>query len=155
MNCSMQSEISNIDPAWTFRGEIFKIENFPKFAGFVYLITNKITGQKYIGRKYFSSMRMQKGKSRRKSISSDWEKYWSSSDILKKQVQELGKENFKREILALGKTKGDVNYLEVKYQFIFDVLESDLWLNENISGKYHRKPKHIVESRQVDLELLV
>ena len=34
----------------------------------------------------------------------------------------LGKENFKREILCLCKTRGDTNYMEAKIQFDEDVL---------------------------------
>lgn len=139
---------------WKFKGrEVLDADLLGK-AGFVYIITNKDTGERYIGRKYLKSIRKVKGKTRRQSKESDWKTYWSSSDLLKEQVKTLGEDVFEREILCFGKTKGDVNYLEIFYQFMFNVLESDMWLNENIAGKWHKKPSHIKNDRVLDEELL-
>lgn len=140
---------------WTFKGKELLDDDIKGYEGFVYIITNLTTKEKYIGRKYFKSLRKQKGKTRRSSSESNWKEYWSSSDVLKEQVKELGKEKFKREILCLCKTRGDTNYMEVFYQFQFDVLANDKWLNENIAGKWHRKPTHIKEARNIDEKLLI
>ena len=131
---------------WTLGNK--EIEEAPKgYAGFVYLITNTQTGMKYIGRKYFWSVRKVKGKSRRQRPESNWRQYYGSSKPLLEDLAMYGKEIFKREILSIHTTNGDVNYEEVKQQFLHNVLETDGWYNENINGKWHRKPQHIMEAR--------
>lgn len=137
------------DNPWTFEGQVFESEDIGPHFGFVYLIFNRVNGRKYIGRKYFYNIRKQPGKSRRVRKESDWKDYYGSSDELKKDVEELGKENFRRIITSLHKTKGDVNYTEVKEQFLNNVLEDDSFYNENINGKWHSPPQHIVEGRKV------
>jgi hypothetical protein len=128
--------------AWTFNGKEFDSENIGDAYGFVYLITTP-EGQKYIGRKYFWSIRKVKGKSRRQRSESDWKKYYGSSDLLKAKIKDSDKNLFRREIISLHSTKGRVNYEEVKEQFVNGVLESDDYINDNINGKWHRGPEHI------------
>jgi hypothetical protein len=128
--------------AWTFNDKEFDSENIGDAYGFVYLITTP-EGQKYIGRKYFWSIRKVKGKSRRQRTESDWKTYYGSSDVLKAKIKESDKKLFRREIISLHSTKGRVNYEEVKEQFINGVLESDDYINDNINGKWHRGPEHI------------
>jgi hypothetical protein len=123
---------------WTFEDNTFRSEDIGDYKGFVYMITNNITGEKYIGRKYFESHRKKKGAKRKSTSESDWKKYYGSSDYLKKSVKELGKENFKREIISLHKKTGDTNYSETKTLFSFDVLEKEGFINENILGRYFR-----------------
>ena len=128
--------------AWTFNGKEFDSENIGDAYGFVYLITTP-EGQKYIGRKYFWSIRKVKGKSRRQRTESDWKTYYGSSDVLKAKIKESDKKLFRREIISLHSTKGRVNYEEVKEQFAHEVLERDDYINDNINGKWHRSPEHI------------
>lgn len=128
--------------AWTFNGEEFDSENIGDAYGFVYLITTP-EGQKYIGRKYFWSIRKVKGKSRRQRTESDWKTYYGSSDVLKAKIKESDKKLFRREIISLHSTKGRVNYEEVKEQFAHEVLEREDYINDNINGKWHRSPEHI------------
>jgi len=128
--------------AWTFNGKEFDSENIGDAYGFVYLITTP-EGQKYIGRKYFWSIRKVKGKTRRQRSESDWKKYYGSSDLLKAKIKESDRKLFRREIISLHSTKGRVNYEEVKEQFVNGVLESDDYINDNINGKWHRGPEHI------------
>ena len=128
--------------AWTFNGKEFDSEDIGDAYGFIYLITTP-EGQKYIGRKYFWSIRKVKGKSRRQRSESDWKTYYGSSDVLKAKIKESDKKLFKREIISLHSTKGRVNYEEVKEQFVNGVLESDDYINDNINGKWHRGPEHI------------
>ena len=73
--------------AWTFNGKEFDSEDIGDAYGFVYLITTP-EGQKYIGRKYFWSIRKVKGKTRRQRSESDWKKYYGSSDLLKAKIKE-------------------------------------------------------------------
>jgi len=124
---------------WLFNNEPFLDpgENY----GFVYIITNLIDGRKYIGKKFFwTSKRKQVNKVRKRyKAESDWKEYWSSSDELKADIEKLGKEHFKREIIHLCKTKGVTNYLEAKEQFERAVLENkELWYNTWIMVRVSR-----------------
>ena len=125
--------------SWTYVGEPFSdpCDNY----GFVYLITNNTDGRKYIGKKFFWSLkRKQVNKVRKRyKVESDWRDYWSSSDELKADIDRLGKENFTREIIHLCKTKGVTNYLEAKEQFLNNVLENkEEWYNSWIMVKVSR-----------------
>lgn len=134
--------------AWTLDGKAFDSEDIGDSYGFVYIITTP-DGQKYIGRKYFWSVRKVKGKTRRQRSESDWKSYYGSSEVLKAKIKESDKNLFRREIISLHSTKGDVNVTEVRLQFIMNVLEDQTFMNENINGKWHRPPKHVVDSRHV------
>lgn len=135
---------------WQYRGEIFESEMIGDNHGFVYLITNTLNNRKYIGKKFFWSRRRKpvKNKIRKKLVikESDWKDYYGSCDELLEDIKILGKEHFKREILSLHKTKGDVNYNEAKQQFLREVLEKQLELggireyyNSNIMSRYFVK----------------
>lgn len=136
------------DNPWRFDGEVFDSEDVGKYEGFVYCIVNRVDGRKYIGRKYFHSIRKVKGKTRRQRSESDWKTYYGSSKELQEDVKKYGEENFDRVILSLHITRGDCNYEEVKQQFLYNVLEEDGFYNENINGKWYRKPQHISEARK-------
>lgn len=121
---------------WLYNNEPFLTPG--NYYGFVYLITNLLTGRQYIGKKFFwSSKRKQVNKVRKRyKVESDWKTYWSSSDELKEDIKKLGEENFKREIIHLCVNKGTANYLEAKEQFAREVLEnSDKWYNSWIQVK--------------------
>lgn len=112
--------------------------------GFVYCITELDTGKKYIGKKNFWSVRKLpplKGKSRRrtKKSESDWKDYYGSSEEVKTLVESKGVKNYKREIIRLCKTKGEMSYFEAKEQFDRSVLLSDEYYNEFIGCKIHSK----------------
>ena len=132
---------------WSFNNKSFNTEDIRNYEGFVYVIVSQITFRLYIGRKYFFSMRKAKGATRRTKKESDWKVYYGSNKILQDEVKEHGKENYKRVILSLHTTKGDVNYEEVKQQFLQNVLENDNYYNDNINGKWYRKADHIVKGR--------
>ena len=132
---------------WTFDGKDFDSEDISDSYGFVYCITTP-EGRKYIGRKYFWSIRKVKGKSRRQRFESDWKTYYGSSDLLKAKIKETDRNLFKREIISLHSTKGDVNVTEVRLQFIMNVLEDESFINENINGKWRKQPKHIIQKRR-------
>jgi hypothetical protein len=135
---------------WEFNGKPFNTDDIGKYVGYVYVIESLIDGKLYIGRKYFYSRRKPKGATRRVKKESDWKTYYGSSDTVKKLIEEHGKENFRRVILSLHTTEGDCNYEEVRQQFLNNVLEDDRFLNENINGKWHRKPQHIIEGRELN-----
>ena len=125
---------------WLHNGEpVTEIDD--KYIAFVYMITNKLSGRRYIGKKLtkFSRTKTIKGKKKRIKIDSDWREYWSSSDEVKKDVETLGEENFIREILHFCVNKGTSTYMEAKLQFHHEVLEHpDLWYNGQIQCRVHR-----------------
>ena len=135
------------DNPWLFNNKPFNTEDIGKFVGFVYVILSRSNGRHYIGRKYFFSFRKKKGATRRSNAESNRKVYYGSNQDLLDEIKENGKENYKRIILSLHTTKGDVNYEEVKQQFLQNVLEDDKYYNDNINGKWYRKADHIVKGR--------
>lgn len=109
--------------------------------GFVYCITNLQNGMKYIGKKTFLFRKTKRvnGKKKKVLVSSDWKEYFGSNKILKEKVKELGKENFRRDILHFCTSKGEMNYMELVEQITRKVLEQpNLYYNEWISVKISR-----------------
>ena len=126
------------------------VETLPNdCVGFVYLITNNLTGRKYIGKKLakfskttYKTVKQKNGIKKRKKIrskiDSDWQEYWSSSDELKKDIASLGQDSFTREILFYCKSKSECTYIEARTQFEQKVLESDDYYNGQISCRIHQ-----------------
>ena len=130
---------------WTYEGELFNgtqaIED--GYVGFVYLITDLSNGIKYVGKKTLISKRRLpplKGKKRKRVVikESDWPTYYGSSEEVKGILEERGAENFKREVLHLCKSKGEMSYLEVVEQIERKVLLTDDYYNGVISCKIHK-----------------
>jgi hypothetical protein len=116
---------------WLYNDKDFTEDLIGEYYGFVYRITNMVDGKQYIGKKFFYSSKTKqvKGKKKRFKVSSDWQTYYGSNDILKKDVIMYGEDQFKREIIHLCKSKGECGYLEAKEQFVNGVLESDNFYN--------------------------
>jgi len=139
---------------WYFQNEI--IESLPEdCVGFVYLITNNITGRKYIGKKLakfakttYKTVKLKNGNKKKKKIrskiDSDWRDYYGSNLELSKDVDTLGRENFKREIMFYCKSKSECSYIEAREQFTHKVLESKDYYNGQISVRVHGS--HILKS---------
>lgn len=126
---------------WLFEGQEFQESDIADNIGYVYMITNLTDGRRYIGKKlfYFSKTRQVKGRKKRTKVLSDWPTYWSSSPELQADVERLGADNFRREILYLCKTKGTLSYIEAREQFSFRVLEQpEAWYNGIIQCRIHR-----------------
>lgn len=133
---------------WIFEEKI--IETLPEdVVGFVYMITNQLTGRKYIGKKLakFKKIRLKtsrlKNGTKKKSkiryeIDSDWQTYYGSNTVLSEEVKTTGSENFHRQILRYCYSKNELNYWEAKYQFDYGVLLSGDWYNEWISVKVRK-----------------
>ena len=132
---------------WLFEDQ--NIEALPEDCiGFVYLITNLVSGRKYIGKKLakFSktsvkTVKLKNGTKKKKKIrskiDSDWQEYYGSNEELKKDVLTLGPEQFKREILYYCKSKAECSYIEAREQFRHQVLESDDYYNGHIQVRVH------------------
>ena len=116
--------------------------------GFVYIITNLKTNRKYVGKKLakfskttYKTVVLKNGKKKKKKIrskiDSDWKDYYGSSKELNEDVEKLGTENFKREILFFCKSKAECSYVECREQFSRKVLESDDYYNNNIMCRIH------------------
>jgi hypothetical protein len=125
---------------WIYKDAEFTEHNIGENYGFVYIITHLTTGKKYIGKKFFYSLRTKviKGKKKKFKVSSDWQTYYGSNSELQNDVQVHGKENFKREIIHLCKSKGECGYLEAKEQFDRCVLESEDYYNAWIMVKVRK-----------------
>lgn len=119
---------------WLYQDKPVEDDIYKNYEGFVYILTYTPTNQKYIGKKSFWSNRKLKPTDKKKStVESDWKTYFSSSDDIKDLVKGQ-KHLWKREIIYLCEKMKYANYLEVKLQFAYGVLESDEWLNSNING---------------------
>jgi hypothetical protein len=129
---------------WLFEGKPFKLEGDCEWVGFVYLITNTHSGKRYIGKKrFFKSLSRKplKGRvnKRRYKVVSDWENYYGSNNLLQEDVESKGKKHFKREILRLCTSLGEMSYYETYLQFQYEVLlNSSNWYNDWIQCKIHR-----------------
>ena len=131
---------------WYYNNKIFEPteDELSVYVGFVYVITELDTNKKYIGKKFFWSIRKLpplKGQKRKrtKKTMSDWKDYYGSSEELKSLVESKGGDAYRRDILKLCKTKGECSYYEAKYQFEKDVLLRDDYYNEFIGCKIHSK----------------
>jgi hypothetical protein len=116
--------------------------------GFVYLITNNLTGRKYIGKKLakfsrttYKTVKLKNGNKKRKKIrgkiESDWQTYYGSNEQLNRDILALGADNFTREILFYCKSKAECSYVEAREQFNHRVLESDDYYNGQIVCRIH------------------
>ena len=128
---------------WYYNDKKFN-ETPEEYQGFVYEITERATGKKYIGKKNFwrpktlpkNSRRSRRVKTR---VESDWREYYGSNVDLQRLVERNGANGFERVILHMCKTKGEMSYMEAKLQFTFDVLLRDDYYNEFIGCKIHSK----------------
>lgn len=139
---------------WIYQGQI--VETLPEdCVGFVYEITNLLSGRKYIGKKLakfsktkYKIVKLKNGNKKKQKIKekidSDWQTYYGSNDKLNQDVQELGTEHFKREILYYCKSKAECSYIEAREQFARRVLESTDYYNGQISVRVHGS--HILKS---------
>ena len=128
---------------WTFNNKEYNITP-EEYQGFVYQLTEIHTNKKYIGKKNFwkpKILPINKTRKRRvrTRIESNWKDYYSSSNQVCKLVEQQGQEGFKREILKLCKTKGEMSYYEAKLQFDHNVLFRDDYYNNFIGCRIHAK----------------
>lgn len=87
--------------------------------GFIYITTNLINNKKYVGRKKYT-----KG----------WESYLGSSKLLKTDIEMLGRDCFKREILEECENKDILSEREIFWQRYFNVKNSPDFYNITIAN---------------------
>jgi len=138
---------------WTYQGSV--VEELPEdCVGFVYLITNVVSGRKYIGKKLskfskttYKTVKLKNGTKKKKKvrskIDSDWKTYYGSSVDLTADILSIGVDKFTREILHYCKSKSETSYIEAKEQFDRKVLESNDYYNGQISVRVHGS--HIIK----------
>jgi hypothetical protein len=137
---------------WTYQNkEMTSLNDFPtNCVGFIYKITNILNGKIYVGKKILLTSRRSAISKREKLATatrkkfkvtvkeSDWKTYFGSCQELKDDIKKHGEKNFVREILEFCHSKKYMTYCEVKYQFKYNVLETDTY-NGNIMSKFFRK----------------
>ena len=136
--------------------EVISIEDMPEGTfGFIYKVTHTPTNKSYIGKKVLyhnqkkkltkKELAEQTGPGRKPSTKvvtkeSDWKTYYGSEPEIKKLLAENRHNEFEKVILKLVDNKKLLTYFEIKYQFIFEVLEQpNKWFNNNILGKFFSK----------------
>jgi len=117
-----------------------------EFFGFIYEITNTITGKFYIGKKQCLrkiKRKPLKGKTRNRidHKESDWKSYVGSSNDLLEDIQKYGKENFTFKILKLCNSKWELSYFEAKEQMARDVLLIEGSYNGILNLRIGKAPK--------------
>jgi hypothetical protein len=137
--------------SWIYQLKEFTEDMIPDGAvGFVYQMDVIIDGERksYIGKKnFFADV---KTKLSKKALSTDkrkktykrvrkivYQNYYSSNEKLK-AAHKAGVQ-IKRTILKICYSKTELSYQEVKYQFMYEVLEKDFWLNANILGRFYKQ----------------
>lgn len=142
--------------SWLYKGQPLTEDDIPKKAiGFIYIIKQKSTGRKYVGRKLLTkaATKTVKGVKKKTRAESDWKTYWSSSPKIKELVKELGEDDFTREILIFVSSKGMAVYAEEAALYILGALEDDNWFNDNIRAKVYRNWVKINEALELRVAL--
>ena len=132
---------------WILNENVFVDENT---FGFIYEITNTVTGKKYIGKKQCKSKLKRKPlkgkKNKRIEIKeSDWREYTSSSTDLNEDIKKYGKDKFIFKILRACGSKWELAYFEISEQIDKNVLMREDYYNGIINVRIGRPPKKFLE----------
>ena len=124
---------------WYYESKVFTDDMVGEHVGFVYLITNKTTNKKYVGKKLFTRIkRYQKNKKvKRTRVESDWLTYTGSNKLLNEDAN--SGHHLHKEILHLCTSKGWMSYLETQEILNRNAIQSDEYYNEWVSAKIQRK----------------
>lgn len=112
------------------------------YHGFVYLITNKITNQKYVGKKAFYQM-----KAKKIFRENNWRVYWGSNKDLLAEIEsgQYPIEMYERKILHFCVSPGEMSWLELSELIKRDALTRKLpnglpeYWNGNILMSFNHK----------------
>ncbi len=138
--------------SWIYQGKEFDEFCIPQGSvGFIYIMTAIIDGKSvaYIGKKnFFANIKRPLGKKAlamstdkrlkkyKRELKPDFMRYYSSNKILK-DAHKAGV-TIKREILRICYSQMELTYQETKYQFQYEVLEKEEYLNGNILGRFYK-----------------
>jgi hypothetical protein len=138
--------------SWVYQGKVFNELDIPEGAvGFIYIMSAIIDGKSvmYVGKKnFFANVKKPLGKKAlamttdkrlkkyRRELKPDFMKYYSSNKSLK-DAHKTGTP-IKREILRICYSAMELTYQETKYQFVYEVLEKQEFLNGNILGRFYK-----------------
>jgi ribosomal protein L14E/L6E/L27E len=138
--------------SWIYQGKEFTIQDIPDGAvGFIYIMAAIIDEKLalYVGKKnFFANVKRplskkalamvtdKRLKKYRHELKPDFMNYYSSNKTLKEFAKSGGV--VKREILRICNSKTELTYQETKYQFMYEVLEKDEYLNSNILGRFYK-----------------
>jgi hypothetical protein len=138
--------------SWVYQGKEFNQDSIPENAvGFIYIMTAIIEGKSvaYIGKKnFFANIKRPMGKKAlamttdkrlkkyTRELKPDFMNYYSSNKTLK-DAHKAGV-MIKREILRICYSQTELTYQEAKALFVEEVLENDMYLNQNILGKFYK-----------------
>ena len=138
--------------SWIYEGREFSELSIPEGGiGFIYIMTAIINGKSvaYIGKKnFFASIKRPLGKKALamstdkrlkkyvRELRPDFMNYYSSNKTLK-DAHKAGVP-IKREILRICYSQMELTYQETKYQFKYEVLEKEEFLNANILGRFYK-----------------
>jgi len=130
---------------WLINENIYIHENM---FGFIYEITNKVNGKKYIGKKQCIrriKRKPLKGKNRNRidHKESDWKTYTSSSNELNEDIKKYGIDRFTFKILKICGSKWELGYEEIKEQIKREVLLRDDYYNGIINVRIGTPPKNL------------
>ena len=119
-------------------------KDISKYQGFVYIITDKVTGKFYIGKKFFWSKKTRpplKGRKNKRhyTVESDWKSYYGSSNNLLVDIEKYGKKRFQRDIISYCETKFDCSYRELQFQMEYRVLFRTESYNEIINVRLRKR----------------
>jgi hypothetical protein len=138
--------------SWIYQGKEFVEMDIPEGGvGFIYMMTAIVDGKSvaYIGKKnFFANIKRPLGKKAlamstdkrlkkyKRELKPDFMRYYSSNKILK-DAHKAGV-TIKREILRICHSQMELTYQETKYQFQYEVLEKEEYLNGNILGRFYK-----------------
>ena len=140
-----------------------------KYWGFIYLITNKKTGKRYVGQKVLQWWDGPRGGYKcydkgsewydpKAWKESDWRYYTSSSIPLNEEIAQGSIWDYSYEVIKMCKDRLDLHLSEIFFMMDHDVLNARdqdgeyLWYNENIASVEFRPPFNKEQARDLSLE---
>ena len=133
----MESDLGH----WSYKGPGVDITNM---VGFVYVITNKLTNKKYVGKKLLQNKKRRnplKGRinARRYQVESDWKEYCGSSPALNDYILKNGESDFVFEILSFQPSKLLLAYYETKEIIDRNAIFSNDYYNEVLNCRFRNR----------------
>ena len=138
---------------WQYGNRVIQtLEDCPKGSyGFIYCIEDRVSGQRYIGKKALHSYRTKRVKKLNERtgrintvrevevLESNWQQYYGSSLEIKDLIKSRGsRKDFMRYIIRFCFSKKELTFREIQEQCKADVLDNDQYINSNIVGKFFK-----------------